>query len=549
MQAELAISHPTPAGRYPSLVVADVTARKASRSGVLWGAVFGLYVATSALGYSGTYKTTQSREHLAATLGNNLGFNALIGPAHQIGTVAGFTAWRSLGVLALVGAVWGLLTSTRLLRGEEEAGRWEVLLAGPTTKRSATARALGGLGGGLVAMWGVTALITVATGRSHSVGFSISSSMFLALALTAGAALFLAVGALASQVAPTRRQAAGWAASVLGAAFVLRMIADSGVGVSWLRWVTPLGWIQELQPLTAPKPLMLLPIFALTAICAFAAVHLAGVRDIGDSLLMDRTGTIPRTRLLGSPILLAVRLTRGVTIAWGVSLALIAFAMGLIAKSVGDALVSSASEREALAKLGYRGSGAEAYLAATFLLVATLVLVMAAGEAGYSRGEEAEGRLDNLLVRPVTRSRWLAGRLLVATAYLVGAGFLAGSAAWVGVASQHGGISFPTLVAAGMNVVPPALFVLGIGTLAFGLRPRVATACTYGLIVWSLLIDIIGGVVKASHWLLDTSLVHQMSPAPASQPNWTVNVVLVAIAVAAGAAATIAFSRRDLVAE
>jgi len=33
------------------------------------------------------------------------------------------------------------------LRGEEEAGRWELLLVGPTNKRGTTAQALLGLGG------------------------------------------------------------------------------------------------------------------------------------------------------------------------------------------------------------------------------------------------------------------------------------------------------------------------------------------------------------------------------------------------------------------
>ena len=50
----------------------------------------------------------------------------------------------------LLGAVWGLLTSTRLLRGEEDGGRWELLLAGRTTRRRAAAQALAGLGAGAV---------------------------------------------------------------------------------------------------------------------------------------------------------------------------------------------------------------------------------------------------------------------------------------------------------------------------------------------------------------------------------------------------------------
>ena len=41
------------------------TARRTVRSGVLWGYVFGLYVATQALAYASSYKTVAQRIGLA----------------------------------------------------------------------------------------------------------------------------------------------------------------------------------------------------------------------------------------------------------------------------------------------------------------------------------------------------------------------------------------------------------------------------------------------------------------------------------------------------
>jgi ABC-2 type transport system permease protein len=139
MPADLGLRAPVAAVRGSGAVVAQLTARKAARSALVWGCVFGVYVASSALGYAASYKTAVQRAQLVATFGTNVGVNALFGPAHQIGTVAGFTAWRSLGVLSIVGGVWGVLAGTRLLRGEEDAGRWELLLVGHTTRAGATA--------------------------------------------------------------------------------------------------------------------------------------------------------------------------------------------------------------------------------------------------------------------------------------------------------------------------------------------------------------------------------------------------------------------------
>ena len=42
-------------------------------------------------------------------------------------------------ILSVIGGVWALLTATRLLRGEEEEGRWELLLTGQTTRLRAAA--------------------------------------------------------------------------------------------------------------------------------------------------------------------------------------------------------------------------------------------------------------------------------------------------------------------------------------------------------------------------------------------------------------------------
>ena len=115
------------------------------------------------------YKTQAQRDALAAAYGSNKATSALFGPAPDLQTVAGFTVFKISMTLMILGAVWGLLTSTRLLRGEEESGRWELLLAGQTTRRGAAAQALAGLGSGVVALWALTAIIAVLIGLDSKV--------------------------------------------------------------------------------------------------------------------------------------------------------------------------------------------------------------------------------------------------------------------------------------------------------------------------------------------------------------------------------------------
>jgi ABC-2 type transport system permease protein len=528
--------------------VASRTARRTLVSGTLWGVVFGFYVFESAVGYASLYKTTASRDLMARTFGSNTAISALIGPAHQIQTVAGFTAWRTLSVLTIVGALWGLLTGTKVLRGEEEVGRWELYLAGRTTARWATAQALFGLGVGLLALWFVTAAISILVGRSSTVQISAGAMAYLAIALVSGTAMFMAVGALASQLAATRRQAAAYAGVALGVAYALRMVADSGVGLSWLAWVSPLGWVEELQPLTAPHPLALAVIFAFTGILSGFATHLAGIRDLGASTLSDTDRMRPRSALLSGATGLALRLNRSTVLAWGVGVTAGALLLGSIAKAAGTSLQGTTGAQKILGRLGANGTGgAVDYLAVAFLIIAVLVAFVAANQVNAMRSEEADGRLEHLLVRPVGRWSWLTGRIASAVAAVLLLAALAGVATWATAVPSGVTLSLASLLDAGANVLPPALFVLGVGICTLGVAPRATSTVLYGLIGWSFLVDLIGDVINANHWLLDTSLFHQMTAAPAHHPDWGTNAVLIFLGATFATCGGLVFARRDLV--
>jgi ABC-2 type transport system permease protein len=536
----------TPAGRQPKAVVAGQVSRSAGRSGALWGLIFAFYVIVQTFGYTSAYKTQASRNQLAHAFGSNIGVNALIGPARAINTVAGYSSWRALGILSLLGAIWGLLTSTRLMRGDEEAGRYELLLAGQTSRRRAGGQAMVGLGVGLVTLFVLTAIGTVLTGRASSVGFSLGGSLYFSVTLVAGAAMFLAVGALTSQLANTRRRAASMAGVVFGIAYALRMVADSDPSLHWLVWLSPLGWIEESRPLVDPHPMALLPVVLLVIVAVGVTLHLAGIRDLGAATLPDRDTSAPHLALVANPTGLAVRLMRPVALGWLFAVAAFAVLIGTVAESAAKAITGNHDFEEALGRLGAHGSLVAAYLGLTFLILALMIALVAAGQITAIRAEEAEGRLDNLVVRPVSRASWFAGRLGLSTLLLAVAGMLSGVGAWLGAASQHSGVRFGSLVVAGLNVVPPSLFLLGLGALVLGVWPRRTSAVVYGYLAWSFLIEFIGAVIHASHWLMDTSVFFHMVPAPATSPDWASAAVIAGLGVSGAVVGGIFLNRRDV---
>jgi len=163
-------------------------------------------------------------------------------------------------------------------------------------------------------------------------------------------------------------------------------------------------------------------------------------------------------------------------------------------------------------------------------------------------GEEAEGHLDNLLARHLNRGTWVAGRLGFGVALVVAIGLAVAVGGWIGVASRNSGVGFSTMLEGGLNMMPAALFVLGLGTLLYGLMPRIAAPLLYALVLWSFLIEIIGSSITSNRLLLDTALFSHLGPVPASSLNWTAIAVLTGLGLIAAFAGLAAFQRRDLAA-
>ena len=103
------------------------------------------------------------------------------------------------------------------------------------------------------------------------------------------------------------------------------------------------------------------------------------------------------------PTSLALRLSRAGVLAWLAGVACLSAIEGLVARSAATILSSSPAFVAVLRRLGVR-KGSEGYLGAAFFFVAVVIAVMAAVQITAIRDEEATGRLDNLLARPVRRT-------------------------------------------------------------------------------------------------------------------------------------------------
>jgi ABC-2 type transport system permease protein len=76
-------------------------------------------------------------------IAENPAVRALYGRPIEVASPGSFIVWRYGQLVTMFAAVWMLLVTTRMLRGEEEAGRWDLVLSARLGRRRLTLLVLG----------------------------------------------------------------------------------------------------------------------------------------------------------------------------------------------------------------------------------------------------------------------------------------------------------------------------------------------------------------------------------------------------------------------
>ena len=528
-----------------SLGAARALARRALRDArtrtLAFGYLFAIYAYIQPAGFRHTYPTVSDRLAFAHSFAGNDALRLFYGYPYNPVTVGGYAAWRVGGTLAIAAAAFGVLAAVRALRTEEDTGRMELILTGAIGRGMAYASAMVAIAACVVVLW-LAQLAGYIAG-----GLPAGESAYLALATTSVVPVFVGVGALVSQLAPTRRLALELSSATVGLFLLLRVIADTSSGAAWLRWATPLGWAEELRPFTGARPLVLALPAVSTVLLLAAAARIAAGRDVGTGLLPANDTAEPRLRLLSSPVAQALRGKRGSLSVWLISTGAFAFILGMVSTSISSAGISKSIQRE-VAKLG---SGSiltpTGYLAFVFIFFILVVSLFACAQISAAREEEAEQRLETLLAEPLGRVGWLSGRLALAAAAAAALAMLAGLLTWVGAASQGAGISLARMLEAGANCLPVALLFLGVAALAYALVPRASAGIVYTLVAVAFLWDLVGSLLGVPRWLVELTPFQHVGLVPTQPFRGQAAAIMVAIGALAALAALAVFRRRDLI--
>ncbi|MBI2695568.1 ABC transporter permease [Mycobacterium nebraskense] len=503
----------------------------------LWVLLMSVPLATVYVGsIEKVYPTQAARAGFAASITASPAQRALYGQVYNdsLGAVG---IWKA-GIFHLLISVAVILTVIRHTRGDEEAGRTELVDSTAVGRYASLSAALLLSFGASIAtgVIGAAGLLTTDVPPGGSLAFG--------AALACSGLVFTAVAAVTAQLSPSARFARGAAFAVLAAAFTLRALGDAGSGS--LSWLSPLGWSLQVRPYAGDHwPVLVLHLATTVALTAVAYRLLAG-RDVGAGLFAERPGPGSAAPALGNVFGLTWRLDRGALLLWTVGLCLYGVLMGSVVQGIGDELGDSNAARDIVVRMGGTTALAEAFIAVAFTMLGMAAAAFAVSLTLRLHQEETGQRAETTLAGAVSRTRWLASHVLAAvlgsTVAMLVSG-LAGGLVYGAAAGDVGGKV--AVVVASAAVQLPAVWLLSAVTVGlFGLAPRF-TPVAWGVLVAFIALYLIGSLAGFPQWLLD---LEPFAHIPRVGANFTGVPLLWLLAIDAGLITfgVMAFRRRDL---
>lgn len=488
----------------------------------------------------GNYGTPMKRAVLQHGPGSNAAFRFLLGPLNNLESSASVTVWRAgLFLIAALG-VCAVLMVVRLTRKEEELGRAELIRSGGTgVLAPLAAAAIVAAGFCVLVAAGMSLMLFPLGGTGLSV-----FTVFLQYAATGLAAVGIAL--VTAQFAGTAHIANLSASALVLIGYLLRGVADAVDGWGWLRWLTPMGWAEIIDPFGANDlwpALASLGVFVAGAgIAGWIALH----RDLGSGLIQPRPGPAA-TAHLGSIDRVALRLSGPLLRSWLGGIAVYALIVGFMQPSVNELAEGNEQVTNVLRQSGLSGDLSVLFdmTMLSFLAVATSAWPVNLAER--LRTEEAGGRTELLLGTPLARSRFYLTYVALAAVGVVVVLAAAALAMTIGDGIAGGGWVTPAGHAfAAASVQIPAALVVGSLALAFyALKPALAHL-GWLLVIGALLLGPLASMFDLPQWVRDLSPFTHTPPVPVEPMRWLPIIVLLCVAAVFTAVGWWAFRRRDV---
>jgi ABC-2 type transport system permease protein len=498
--------------------------------------------------FAGLAAATPALRDAYASIAQSLRF---LGDPVATQTPEGYATTRYLELFVpLILSVWAILAGARMLRGEEERGTLDVILATPQPRTRVILEKLLALVIALLLIALLIALGTIAGEARTDTQVNVARALLTALNVSLLAFFFAAVALLISQFTTSRGAAAGLA----GGLMILAVLLDGTgrtVSGAWVQYLSPFYYYNLNRPLIpsfndAPAAALLL--LGLSLLFAATSVVLFARRDSGrpafawqrnhtnDKQQVERSLRKAERDISVRSISLRALSAQGWASFWWL-LGIVAWCafLVLLIPSAQEPLKNALAQSPSLNKL-YSASeiatNAGFLSALVFGLGIALVVIFAMALALTWTSDLENGRLELVLATPRSRSRLLLERFGAILLMVL----LAPVLAWLSiVAAAHiANLSIDQghVIAASFSLLPPALIIVGLvyalaGRLRYGAVLGIVTA----YIVLAFLAEFLKALLNLPDWLLSLSIFHQYGSPAIDGMNWGAFLGMTAVAI------------------
>ncbi|MEO3928492.1 ABC transporter permease [Micromonosporaceae bacterium B7E4] len=447
------------------------------------------------------------------------------------------------GLYMLVGAgLMGLLTVVRHTRAEERTGRAELVRANVVGRHAQITAALT-----LTALMGLLVALLIGAMMAGN-GYDAGGSLLFGASIGAAALTFAGIAAITAQLSEYPRAAAGLAGAILGAGFLLRGLGDmaavQGTGLSWLSWLSPIGWSQQTAPYVHDRWWPLAISLAFTVGTAAAGYTLSARRDFGAGMIPPRPGSPRAAAWLAGPLALAFRLQRASLIGWSAALLVSGLAYGSFTQPMLDGFADA--PEDLVAVMGGSQDLLAGFLGLMGLTMAFTVTIFAVLAVQALRSEETDGRTEPVLATAVSRRAWIGSHLAVTAVGVPWLLLVGGAGMGIGAAVSTGDARLVGDLIVGHVAHTPAVWlVLAAAATLYAAVPRalpaIWTVLGYAMIVgfFAPILDIPAGAVRLSPF-------EHIGEYPLDDVSIAAVLILSLLTAAVTQAAVAAFRRRDL---
>jgi ABC-2 type transport system permease protein len=472
-------------------------------------------------------------------LAENPAVRILSGPPVALDDPGGFTVWRIGTPVSVFASGWIMLAATRITRGEEDGGRWDLLLAGRLRMTDVVVRCLAALVGSATLI-GVAVAAGLLAARTELTGTVIHAVGITCVALT-----FATTALLAAQVMPRRSAATGLTVAALGVGLALRMIADGSHQLAWLAWATPFGLTARAAPYADNRIVPLIVVGAFPIVLAGAALVAARHRDLGEGIVAVPDSRPPRTRLLHSIGGFALRRAGRTTLGWATGIAASFILVGALLASILELFQTTPRFADLAAAAGIALS-VNVVAAALFSVLAVPTGLYAAMRLAAMVADEKAGRWTSLFTEPISRVRLMSTEIMVTVGGVVALHCSAAAAIWSGAKITGAPLQFTDSLAGALNPLPVALLATGFAALGVGWLPSAAGAIGALPILGGFLVNAIMQTSNAPRWVANLSPWAHLAPVPETPPHWAATIIFLLITGVLTALGLYGYVKRDL---